>query len=196
MLSEAPGRTLRMTELARQTDATLSRLSHVVTRHQGRALVERFPCPEDGRATNVRLSAVGWGKVPVVGDRKRFRPDGRVPPSGRVYGTISGVPDPRIAQDAAADELLGRDPLALLIGMLLDQHVSWGTVDDARVPHRSRSAGRDIPERAVPPCSGCEPGGAGPRLGRKGQLAVGVLRQEGGLLVQSFGVEHRRAVAA
>jgi uncharacterized HhH-GPD family protein len=31
------------------------------------------------------------------------------------------VPDIRIAQDAAADELLGRDPLALLIGMLLDQ---------------------------------------------------------------------------
>ncbi|MDK3256455.1 hypothetical protein [Blastococcus capsensis] len=28
-----------------------------------------------------------------------------------------------IAQDAAADELLGPDPLALLIGMLLDQHV-------------------------------------------------------------------------
>jgi len=31
------------------------------------------------------------------------------------------VPKLRIAQDAAADELLGRDPLALLIGMLLDQ---------------------------------------------------------------------------
>jgi uncharacterized HhH-GPD family protein len=31
------------------------------------------------------------------------------------------VPTLRIAQDAAADELLGRDPLALLIGMLLDQ---------------------------------------------------------------------------
>jgi len=37
------------------------------------------------------------------------------------YGTISVVPDLRIAQDAAADELLGRDPLALLVGMLLDQ---------------------------------------------------------------------------
>src|SRR5215213_5852110 len=37
------------------------------------------------------------------------------------YGTISGVPTLRIAQDPAADELLGRDPLALLIGMLLDQ---------------------------------------------------------------------------
>jgi hypothetical protein len=28
-----------------------------------------------------------------------------------------------IAQDTAADELLGRDPLALVVGMLLDQHV-------------------------------------------------------------------------
>ena len=33
------------------------------------------------------------------------------------------VPTLRIAQDPAADELLGRDPLALLIGMLLDQHM-------------------------------------------------------------------------
>ena len=32
-----------------------------------------------------------------------------------------GVPTLAIAQDDAADELLGRDPLALLIGMLLDQ---------------------------------------------------------------------------
>jgi len=42
---------------------------------------------------------------------------------GSTYGTISGVPQLRIAQDPAADELLGRDPLALLIGMLLDQHM-------------------------------------------------------------------------
>jgi uncharacterized HhH-GPD family protein len=31
------------------------------------------------------------------------------------------MPTLRIAQDAAADELLGRDPLALVLGMLLDQ---------------------------------------------------------------------------
>jgi len=37
------------------------------------------------------------------------------------------VPTLRIAQDDVADELLSRDPLALLIGMLLDQHVSRGT---------------------------------------------------------------------
>ena len=33
------------------------------------------------------------------------------------------MPTLRIAQDDAADELLGRDPLALLLGMLLDQHM-------------------------------------------------------------------------
>jgi hypothetical protein len=33
------------------------------------------------------------------------------------------MPNLTIAQNPAADELLGRDPLALLIGMLLDQHM-------------------------------------------------------------------------
>jgi hypothetical protein len=33
------------------------------------------------------------------------------------------VPRLTLAQDAGAAELLGRDPLALLIGMLLDQHM-------------------------------------------------------------------------
>ncbi|WP_324653438.1 MarR family winged helix-turn-helix transcriptional regulator [Georgenia sp. H159] len=59
MLSEAEGSTLRMTELAALTNATLARLSHVVRRLQERGLVERFPCPEDGRATNARLTDVG-----------------------------------------------------------------------------------------------------------------------------------------
>lgn len=63
MLSEAPDRTLRMTELARRTNATLPRLSHVVRRLEDRGLVERFPCPQDGRATNARLTPAGWEKV-------------------------------------------------------------------------------------------------------------------------------------
>ena len=63
MLSEAPARTLRMTELARQTIATLPRLSHVITRLHHRGLVERFPCPEDRRATNTRLTPTGWTAV-------------------------------------------------------------------------------------------------------------------------------------
>src|SRR3954449_4762827 len=63
MLSEAPERTLRMTSLAARTNATLPRLSHVVRRLEDRGLVRRFPCPEDGRATNAQLTAAGWDKV-------------------------------------------------------------------------------------------------------------------------------------
>jgi DNA-binding MarR family transcriptional regulator len=63
MLSEAPARTLRMTALASRTSGSLSRLSHVVTRLEGRGLLERFPCPEDRRATNARLTDAGWEVV-------------------------------------------------------------------------------------------------------------------------------------
>ena len=63
MLSEAPERTLRMTSLAQRTTATLPRLSHVVRRLEDRGLVERQPCPEDGRATNARLTQAGWEAV-------------------------------------------------------------------------------------------------------------------------------------
>lgn len=63
MLSEAPERTLRMTGLAQRTNATLPRLSHVVRRLEDRGLVARFPCPEDGRATNARLTDPGWDAV-------------------------------------------------------------------------------------------------------------------------------------
>ena len=63
MLSEAPDRTLRMTALADRTNATLPRLSHVVRRLEERGLVERSACPQDGRATNARLTDSGWRKL-------------------------------------------------------------------------------------------------------------------------------------
>ncbi|MCA0328898.1 MAG: MarR family transcriptional regulator [Actinobacteria bacterium] len=63
MLSEAPDRTLRMTALAARTSGTLPRLSHVVKRLEDRGLVERFPCPQDRRATNARLTDAGWALV-------------------------------------------------------------------------------------------------------------------------------------
>lgn len=59
MLSEAPERTLRMSSLATRTNATLPRLSHVVSRMESRGLVERTPCAEDRRASNVRLTDGG-----------------------------------------------------------------------------------------------------------------------------------------
>ncbi|WP_067439411.1 MarR family winged helix-turn-helix transcriptional regulator [Nocardioides jensenii] len=63
MLSEAPERTLRMTELAQQTNATLPRLSHVVRRLEERGVVERSPCPDDRRATNARLTGKGLAAI-------------------------------------------------------------------------------------------------------------------------------------
>ena len=63
MLSEAPDWTLRMSVLAAQTSAMLPRLSRVMTRLEQRTLVERRPCPDDRRATDVRLTPQGWAKV-------------------------------------------------------------------------------------------------------------------------------------
>ncbi|MGO3885432.1 MAG: MarR family winged helix-turn-helix transcriptional regulator [Mycetocola sp.] len=63
MLSEAPERTLRMTELAARSNSTLPRLSHVVARLEKTGYIERTPCPEDKRATNATLTEQGWEKI-------------------------------------------------------------------------------------------------------------------------------------
>ncbi|NUJ88613.1 MarR family transcriptional regulator [Plantibacter sp. MCCC 1A11337] len=63
MLSETPGRTLRTSALAARTNATLPRLSRVLTRLEEAGFVARTPCPEDRRATNVTLTDTGWDKV-------------------------------------------------------------------------------------------------------------------------------------
>ncbi|CAH0196633.1 MarR family winged helix-turn-helix transcriptional regulator [Plantibacter cousiniae (nom. nud.)] len=63
MLSETPDRTLRTSALAARTNATLPRLSRVLTRLEEAGFVARTPCPEDRRATNVTLTDAGWGKV-------------------------------------------------------------------------------------------------------------------------------------
>lgn len=63
VLSESPERTVRMTSLAAQTNATLPRLSHVIHRLEERGLVQRSPCPEDRRATNAHLTDAGLGTL-------------------------------------------------------------------------------------------------------------------------------------
>ena len=60
MLSEAEGRTLRMSELAAQVNASLSRLSHVVKKLEQRKWVERSPCADSRRVTMVQLTGDGW----------------------------------------------------------------------------------------------------------------------------------------
>jgi DNA-binding MarR family transcriptional regulator len=59
-LSASPERTLRMSFLAQLTNASLSRLSHLVTRLEGRGLMRREPDPSDGRFTNAILTEQGF----------------------------------------------------------------------------------------------------------------------------------------
>lgn len=60
MLSQSPAQTMRMSALAEVTNASLSRLSHVVKRLENRDLVYRAPDPTDGRFTNAVLTDLGY----------------------------------------------------------------------------------------------------------------------------------------
>ena len=60
MLSKNPGRTLRMSSLAVMTNASLSRLSHLVKRLEERGLVRREPDPGDGRFIHAILTEDGF----------------------------------------------------------------------------------------------------------------------------------------
>jgi DNA-binding MarR family transcriptional regulator len=60
MLSTSPGRTMRMSSLAEVTNASLSRLSHLFKRLEGRGLVRREPDPADGRFTSAILTEEGF----------------------------------------------------------------------------------------------------------------------------------------
>ncbi len=63
LLSEAPERTLRLAELAAEADASLSRLSHAVSRLEAEGWIERRPCPDDARATLAVLTDAGFERV-------------------------------------------------------------------------------------------------------------------------------------
>jgi DNA-binding MarR family transcriptional regulator len=63
MLSEAEGRFLPMSELAARTSASLSRLSHVVTKLQRRGWVEREAHPGDARVTVAHLTDAGMDTI-------------------------------------------------------------------------------------------------------------------------------------
>lgn len=58
-LAEADADRMRLSALAARTNATLARLSRVVTGLERRGLVDRLPCEEDGRATNAALTEAG-----------------------------------------------------------------------------------------------------------------------------------------
>ncbi|WP_136519108.1 MULTISPECIES: MarR family winged helix-turn-helix transcriptional regulator [Cellulomonas] len=59
-LSEAPGRTLRMSELAGDLAHSRSRLTHTVARLERAGIVRREPAPGDARGVNCVMTDHGW----------------------------------------------------------------------------------------------------------------------------------------
>lgn len=62
-LSEAPGRTMRMSALAQAAHFSRSRLSHAVSKMEADGLVQRNSCATDRRGADVSLTPAGMRKL-------------------------------------------------------------------------------------------------------------------------------------
>jgi DNA-binding MarR family transcriptional regulator len=62
-LSEAPGRALRMSHLAKVSSFSKSRLSHAVARLEDRGWVKRLDCPTDRRGQIAQLTDEGFATL-------------------------------------------------------------------------------------------------------------------------------------
>lgn len=105
-LSEAAGRTLRMSTLAAFANGSLSRLSHVVKRLENKGWVYREPCPQNGRYTNAMLTEEGYAKVVAaapghVETVRRLVIDALTPTELQHLGAIGRRVTERIDNDAA-----------------------------------------------------------------------------------------------
>ena len=99
-LSEAPGRSLRMTELAERVLLSRSGLTRLVDRLERDGLVERRACPSDARGTLAVLTDAGVDRL------RQAWPTHLAGVSERVVGRFS------------AEEL---ETLAALLGRLVDE---------------------------------------------------------------------------
>ena len=66
MLSESPGHSRRMSDLARRANQSQSRLSHTVARLEDRGWVRRERSADDGRGNVAVLTDAGWDVVRTV----------------------------------------------------------------------------------------------------------------------------------
>ena len=62
-LSEAPGRALRMSDLAERSRSSRSRLSHAAARLEGKGWIRRENCPTDRRGTIAVLTDEGFAAL-------------------------------------------------------------------------------------------------------------------------------------
>ena len=92
-LSEAEGRTLRMSELAEAARSSRSRLSHAVARLEQRGWVRRLTCPTDRRGQLAQLTDEGFAIVEAaapghVETVRKYLIDRLTPEQLRVMGEI------------------------------------------------------------------------------------------------------------
>ena len=99
-LSDAPEHSLRMTELARRTATSPSRLSHTVASLEQRGWVTREPCPRDRRGLVASLTDAGRSVLEQTAP-------------GHVAQVRASVLDP-----LTADEVV---QLATLLGKVVDR---------------------------------------------------------------------------
>ena len=103
-LSDAPEHTLRISRLAAFARGSLSRMSHLIKRLEGRGWVRRELDPEDGRYTNAILTDEGYALiVRVAPDHvavvRRLVVDALTPAQFRQLGEISQKIIDRVAPD-------------------------------------------------------------------------------------------------
>jgi len=95
-LSEAPGRVLRMSELANVAESSRSRLSHAVARLEEAGWVRRESCPTDRRGAFARLTDEGFAALEAaapahVASVRRHLFDRLTPEQVRQLAAISGA---------------------------------------------------------------------------------------------------------
>jgi len=95
-LSEAPGRRLRMSELADRSQSSRSRLSHAVSRLEESGWVRREACPSDARGAEAVLTDEGFAALEAaapghVESVRRHLFDPLSPEQVRQLGEISRV---------------------------------------------------------------------------------------------------------
>ncbi|MEU0511022.1 MarR family transcriptional regulator [Amycolatopsis sp. NPDC006125] len=113
VLSEAPGRTLRMSELAEKCHSSRSRLSHAVARLEANGWVRRDSCGTDKRGSFAKLTDRGFaaleaaapGHVEAVREAlfDALTPD-QVQALGEISDAIRDKLTPRCAEAVAAEE--------------------------------------------------------------------------------------------
>jgi DNA-binding MarR family transcriptional regulator len=136
-LSEAPARTLRMSDLAILAEGSLPRLSQVVSRLEKRGWVRRAPDPADGRYTLAILTEQGWDKVVATAP-------------GHVETVRRLVFDPLTKAQARQLHMIGRRIMRAIDpgDHCLDGHPWLAAADGARSADPAIHPAQSVPEPA------------------------------------------------